>query len=261
MWFIFLLVSLLASIVGAICGIGGGVLIKPILDATGVMGVREISFLSGCTVLSMSLISVGKSLRRGDKNIELKQGTALAVGAAIGGIVGKELFQYACAMLPDTDRVGAIQAAALLAVTALTMGYTLAGDRVRTYHIDNLPVSILIGLFLGILSSFLGIGGGPINLMVLGWLFSMDMKKAAANSLYIILFSQLTSLGSTLLTRSVPEVELLYLVLMVGGGVAGGMIGGRINKGISEKQVQRLFVALMVVIMAINVYNVVRFVG
>ena len=51
-----------ASVVGAICGIGGGVIIKPLLDSFGIASVSEISFLSGCTVLSMSCYSVGKAL-------------------------------------------------------------------------------------------------------------------------------------------------------------------------------------------------------
>ena len=54
LYVIFLGVSFCASVVGAICGIGGGVLIKPLLDAFGVLSVASISFLSGCTVLSMS---------------------------------------------------------------------------------------------------------------------------------------------------------------------------------------------------------------
>lgn len=41
---IFLLVSFFSSLVGAICGIGGGVIIKPVLDATGTMSVTAISF-------------------------------------------------------------------------------------------------------------------------------------------------------------------------------------------------------------------------
>ena len=36
-----------ASTIGGICGIGGGVVIKPLLDATGVMSVSTVSFLSG----------------------------------------------------------------------------------------------------------------------------------------------------------------------------------------------------------------------
>ena len=48
------LVSFLASTAGAICGIGGGVIIKPVLDLFQMASVSTISFLSGCTVLSMS---------------------------------------------------------------------------------------------------------------------------------------------------------------------------------------------------------------
>ena len=49
---LFSVVSFLASIAGAICGIGGGVIIKPALDLLGWASVSTISFLSGCTVLS-----------------------------------------------------------------------------------------------------------------------------------------------------------------------------------------------------------------
>lgn len=38
----------------------GAVIIKPVLDAVGVMSVSSISFLSGCTVLAMSVVSVYK---------------------------------------------------------------------------------------------------------------------------------------------------------------------------------------------------------
>ena len=47
---LFFVVCFLASIVGAICGIGGGVIIKPLLDALKILDVSQISFLSGCTV-------------------------------------------------------------------------------------------------------------------------------------------------------------------------------------------------------------------
>ena len=56
-YLVFLIVCFGASIVGAICGIGGGVIIKPVLDSFGVLDVTAISFLSGCTVLSMTTYS------------------------------------------------------------------------------------------------------------------------------------------------------------------------------------------------------------
>ena len=80
---IFLGVSFFASVVGAICGIGGGVLIKPLLDAFGVLSVASISFLSGCTVLSMSCYSVIKAKKSKDSLVDMKIGTPLAIGLSL----------------------------------------------------------------------------------------------------------------------------------------------------------------------------------
>lgn len=70
MQILFLIVSFLASSAGALCGIGGGVIIKPVLDMFHLASVSSISFLSGCTVLSMSCYSVGKSLLAGEHEVK-----------------------------------------------------------------------------------------------------------------------------------------------------------------------------------------------
>ena len=93
MYFAFFLVSFLASIVGAICGIGGGVIMKPLLDATGILSVSAISFLSGCTVLSMAVVSVGSSMRNKTVCVKFAVTLPLAIGSAVGGIMGKVIFQ------------------------------------------------------------------------------------------------------------------------------------------------------------------------
>ena len=54
----YLVISFLTSLVGAICGIGGGVIIKPTLDFLALADAATISFLSGCTVLAMSAYNV-----------------------------------------------------------------------------------------------------------------------------------------------------------------------------------------------------------
>ncbi len=256
---LFVLVSFGASIIGAICGIGGGVIIKPTLDAFGVLSVATISFLSGCTVLSMSCYSVVRSKLAGDSGVDMKTGTPLAIGAAVGGIAGKMMFQYLSGMFADQDMVGAVQAACLMVITVGTLIYTVKKDKIRTQHLTNVGVCLIIGLVLGIMSSFLGIGGGPINLVVLFYFFSMDTKIAAANSLYIILFSQITSLANTLITGTVPEFEPLLLILMIVSGIGGGMAGRAINKKIDSKTVDKLFIGLMVVLILINIYNIYRF--
>ncbi len=258
---LFFVVAFLSSIVGAICGIGGGVVIKPVLDMLQMGAPATINFLSGCTVLSMSLYSVSKALRSGDSKVEMSTGTPLALGAALGGVVGKEMFSAVKAFFDGSPMVGGVQAIALGIITLGTLLYTLNKSRIKTRTTSNKLVCLVIGLLLGIMSSFLGIGGGPINLVVLGYFFSMDTKTAAANSLYIILFSQLASLIATLIS-GVPEFRILALILMVAGGIGGGFVGRKLNKKMDNRAVDKLFIGLMVLIVGICVYNAVRaFIG
>lgn len=252
---IFLVVSFMASIIGVICGIGGGVIIKPVLDLFQLGTVSTISFLSGCTVLSMTSYNLVKSMWKKEHVIETRKTLPLAVGAVIGGIAGKQIFTIIKETSKNPNRIGLIQAICLGLLTLGTLIYILNRKRIRTLKLENGILSILIGLFLGVMSSFLGIGGGPINLVVLYFFFSMDTKKAAANSLYIIFFSQLASLLTSLVTGTVPEFQPTVLLVMVIGGIGGGIVGRRINGMLSNKAVDRLLILLMAVIICICIYN------
>ena len=256
---LYFVVSLLASVAGAICGIGGGVIIKPTLDLFHLASVSTISFLSSCTVLSMSCYSVVKGMLARDSAVDLRTGTPLAIGAAVGGIAGQSLFSAVRAMFANQNTVGAVQALCLFVITCGTLIYTLRKQHIRTKEVQSVAACVLIGLALGVMSSFLGIGGGPINLVVLGFFFSMPTKTAAQNSLYIILFSQVTSLLSTLLTGNVPAFESLALVLMVTGGIGGGMLGRKLNRRMNNSAVDKLFIVLMLIIMCISLWNTYRY--
>lgn len=254
------LVCFCASIIGAICGIGGGVIIKPALDAFGIMDVSTISFLSGCTVLSMTTYSVIKSKLGGDSRIDSETGVPIALGAAVGGVIGKQLFQMVKTMSGNPEFVGAVQAVCLIAVTFGTLMYTIYKKRIKTHEIHSRVLCLVIGLLLGIMSSFLGIGGGPINLVVLYYFFSMESKTAAENSLYIILFSQIASVISSVVTHTVPAFDIGMLCLMVCGGIGGGMVGRKINKKIENETVDKLFIGLMVAMIMVNIYNIFQFI-
>lgn len=255
---IYFIISFLASVAGAICGIGGGVIIKPLLDTFRMLDVRTISFLSGCTVLAMSSYSFVVSKIKKESLVDLRIGTPLAIGSAFGGIFGKSLFQLFIQSM-NQSYVGAIQAGCLLLVTIGTLIYTIKKDEIRTRHVTNLGVCLLVGGILGILSSFLGIGGGPINLVIMFFFFSMSMKEAAQNSLYIILFSQLASLLNSIFTATVPAFSFYLLILMVMGGILGGYWGRRINKKMDNQKIDILFKNLMWIIIIINVYNLYHF--
>ncbi len=258
-YLIFLLVCFLSSAVGTVCGIGGGVIIKPVLDAFGVLDVAVISFLSGCTVLSMTTYSVVKSKIGGTSYVDKRTGIPLALGAALGGVAGKELFSWILEFCSDKNKVGAVQAVCLLIVTAGTFIYTIYKKKIRTLHVTNRILCAMIGMALGIMSSFLGIGGGPINLVVLYFFFSMQTKAAVENSLYIIFFSQIANLVTALVTGSVPEFSFGLLILMVFGGISGGVVGRALVKKIEDDTVDRLFMVLMGIIILINIYNIYKF--
>lgn len=253
------IISILSSTIGSITGIGGGVIIKPVLDMTGFLSVSVISFLSGCTVLTMSTVSLIRGTKSNVK-LNFKISTYLAIGSAFGGILGKNIFEQAKSYLGQDRLVGAIQAFILIVMTVLVFIYVIKKDRIKSYNIKNPILCIIIGLVLGLLSSFLGIGGGPINLAILYLLFSMDEKTAAKNSLYVIFFSQITSLISSFITNSVPSFSVLTLILMCIGGVSGALIGSYITSKLNSKGVQKAFLVLMAIIIIVNIYNLIKFI-
>ena len=255
------LIALLSSAVGAICGIGGGVVIKPVMDMFRIDSVAAISFLSGCTVLSMSCYTVGRAMLAGEGRVDVKTGTPLALGAALGGLAGKALFTAVKDLFQQSDMVGAVQSACLAVITLGTLAYTLCKARIHTHRLTAPAACCAVGLALGICSSFLGIGGGPINLVVLYYFFSMDTRTAAANSLYIILFSQLASLLATLIAGTIPDLQLMMLVWMIAGGIGGGIIGRACSRRMNDRAVEKLFMGLMGVIIAISLFNCFRFAG
>ena len=253
------LLCLAASTIGGICGIGGGVVIKPVLDAMGSMSVPTVSFLSGLTVLSMSLMSVWKN-RKG-RELDTRRSIPLGIGAAVGGVTGKHLFEIIRTLAAADAVVGALQAVILGLLVLGTLIYVQNKTRISPRNVTHPLASVCIGLALGVCSSFLGIGGGPMNLAVLYYFFSMDTKKAAVNSILVILLSQTASLLSVLFSGSVPAFEPLTLLAMVSAGILGGLISARLHKKLSARTTDKLFSGLLVVIIIICIYNLIRFVA
>jgi uncharacterized membrane protein YfcA len=266
---IFLLIALIPCIIGAISGIGGGIIIKPVLDmVTGSslagnfaggarLGAVEINFLSGCTVLTMSSVSLLRSRKTGVR-LEAGRGTALAVGAVVGGISGKMIFSFAV-MAAHKNTIGAIQSLLLIVMTGCVMLYMQKKESVTRKNLLFLPFCTALGLGLGLVSAFLGIGGGQINIMALSFFLSMDTKTSALHSLFVIFLSQLASFILTV-AAGIPTVPLPGLAAMICGGVSGALIGSYIVRLLRNDQIDRLFNVLMTVVIALSVYNLINFI-
>lgn len=253
------LVTFFACIIGTICGMGGGIIIKPALDAVGVMSVATITCLSGCTVIAMSCWSVGKTILKKESVIDFRNTVFLAVGAAAGGLLGKQVFNVVASLFADRNTAGGVQACLLFAATLATLIYTLNKDKIPPRVVESPIVEVIIGIFLGFLGAFLGIGGGPFNVAVMYYFFSMPTKKATQNSLLIVLFSQLASTLKMIISDGAPECDMSILVGMVILGIIGSEAGRRINKRISNRQATICLECVMVLILIINVYNIIRY--
>jgi uncharacterized membrane protein YfcA len=253
----FLFIACTASIVGAISGIGGGIIIKPVLDAFSGQGLAEINLLSGSTVLAMSLVSLLRSRGSGIA-LEPKRGTALAGGAALGGAAGKLIFSATLRFFPHAALVGIMQSLILIFLTLAVLLYLKKKKTIEVRNIRNIPFCLFIGLLLGMVSAFLGIGGGPVNIMVISYFLSMDSKTAALHSLYTIFLSQAAGFLLMFAENNIPPVHPVFVIVMIAGGIGGGLIGSRIVKVLSNDQADRLFSAVLGLVILLSAYNTIR---
>ena len=253
---IVVITAFFATILGSISGIGGGVIIKPVMDAILDLSASTISFLSGTTVLTMTIVSLLRS-RGGEVRID-RRGTFLALGGAVGGLAGKMLFSLVSGSASNPSLVSLVQNIVMVILTLSVLLYVIFKSRIRTLNVSSPVLSSLLGFLLGVLSSFLGIGGGPINIMLLSFFFSMDSKTSALTSLYIIFFSQTVSFISTLI-EGLPPFEAEMLIAMMVAAVLGATIGRTLSKKMSSHAVDVLFSWMLVGITLISIYNCVRF--
>src|SRR5690625_4814534 len=252
---LYFLIGLLASIFGAIAGIGGGVIIKPILDTFGHFDVATIGILSAVSVFSMATVSLIKASFTKIK-VKVKTSSILALSSIVGGIIGKVIFNNSISSVQNLDRISLIQSIVLSLLMFLIFIYYKNKNSIKTFKLNNTLFIFLVGIFLGMIAAFLGIGGGPFNVAILTLGFSMNAKDASINSLFIILFSQISSLITTQVTTGFGQFNLELLPYIALGGVIGGFIGSILLNKINSKNVENIFTTGVMIIMLINLFNV-----
>ena len=256
-----LAVCFLACTLGPICGIGGGVIIKPAIDALGLMSVSAASFLSGVTVLLMSLFTIGRRTRARTLRVDMRVMLPISLGAAAGGAAGKAAFSTILTALGDADLVGGTQAAVLLALTLLSVVYTVRKDALPHLRLQGVAARTVLGVASGAAWSFLGIGGGPFNLVLLVFFLSMDTATASQASLLIIAFSQTAGLLYLLVAGGIPAFPPQDLVGMAVMAILGSLAGMHVSGAIDNDARDHLYIAALVVIALICGYNLVSFLG
>lgn len=246
-------VILAATTLGAFVGLGGGVIIKPILDFIGAEPRMQVDFLSSVAVFTMSVVSTAKQIKN---KVEFKKNIVLliAIGSIAGGFLGSFCMEMLESIAPS-DTVRCIQAFVLAALLTFVCIY-VAKER-KSFNVGNNAVICIVGLSLGFIASFLGIGGGPINVAVLTLFFSMNVKESAVYSVAIIFFSQLSKLTTMFVSSGIEAYSHQWktLLFILPAAILGGIIGSGFNRKSDDKIIRSVFTAVMIFLVALNVYN------
>lgn len=249
---IYFVVIILANTIGAVSGMGGGVLIKPIFDFIGAHSVAAISFYSASAVLTMSIVSTSRQIASGRK-FNWPIVIWVSAGAVLGGILGNGLFDYLLLWFADENNVQLVQI--FLTVVTLLFAFLYTRFDWRSFHLTHMGWYFLCGLLLGFLASLLGIGGGPINVSLMMLLFSLPIKEATVYSICTIFFSQLAKIISIIFVGGLGQYDLSMLLYVIPAAVIGGWLGAQASSVLSPSLVTKVFQAVIILVLLINLYN------
>ncbi|HHV39061.1 MAG TPA: sulfite exporter TauE/SafE family protein [Tepidimicrobium sp.] len=251
---VYMLVTLLATSIGAIAGLGGGVIIKPVFDVIGFHDPQTIGAYSAFAVFTMAIVSTYKQIRNRVK-IDKKIGLFISLGSLVGGYLGDVCFEYINSNLGAGISVDRIQAGLLFIILLLILIYTLNKDKFPSYKSESAGIIFGVGFFLGIISIFLGIGGGPLNVATLTIAFSFDLKDTVVYSIITILAAQISKLGKIFLVNGIENYNLDSLVFVIVSAVLGGYLGAIINNKLEERKIEKIYIATIIALMLISIYN------
>ena len=234
LWLI--LLGFAAGILGSILGLGGGIIIVPILTFLGIPPTTAASnsLFAAFSNAVASTISYSKQ-KRIKFSLGLKLGLLSIPGAILGAIISTDV-------APDIFKI--------------LFGFVLIASAVYVFLRKNLESKekslskqvivfvISASFFAGIISAFFGIGGGIIfvPLMVVG--MGMTMKMSAPTSQMILLFSSFSGIISH---SFLGHPDFIQSGILAGGSFVGGLVGARISLEIKERYLQILIVIVILI--------------
>ena len=252
------IIIFLSCVIGAIAGIGGGVIIKPTLDTFNVFDILTINSVSSWSVFSMSIVSIITQTRKSETKLNKKIALFLAISSMLGGILGSSLFSMMTGSITNQAMVKAIQAIVLSLLLVFVIIYMNTPLKKYCWHVENPLLIMVVGLSLGLFGAFLGIGGGPINVALLMIFFGMSVKGCAIYSIITIFFGQASKLVTMAFSGGFAGMDFTLLLWLIPAAIIGGFVGSKLKVHISEKNTARLFMMSMMIIIVLNAVNIVR---
>jgi len=255
--------SLLAGFLGALTGLGGGVVVVPLLA---VVFHVDIHYAIGAALVSVIATSSGAAaayVREGYSNIRV--GMFLEMATTIGALAGAALVLYLHAS------VIAVIFGFVLIYSALAsfhedspLRQDLGPDPIATwlhmdstyptstgfesYHVRGVPMGFLLMLVAGVLSGLLGIGSGAVKVLAMDKAMKLPFKVSTTTSNFMIGVTAAAGAG-IYLSRGYIDPGLAMPVML--GVLAGSLIGARVLAG-AKVRVLRIVFALVIGSLAIE---------
>ena len=254
-------VSIFAGIFGSIVGLGGGIVVIPVL--TILLGV-DIHFAIGASIVAIIGTSSGAaSTYLKDKITNLRVGMFLELASASGAIMGAAIAAYTnsaaleaifgaillISIVPMVIKIGedvpkSPELKGLPKRLGLKGTYTETDGRVISYN-STRPVEGLAGtLVAGILSGLLGIGGGAFKVLSMDLAMKLPMKVSTTTSNFMI---GVTAAASAGIYFARGDVDPLIVAPVALGILVGAAVGARILLRSRNTTIRKAFAAVLVV--------------
>ncbi len=243
-----------AGLLGALTGIGGGVLLTPILALHFGIPIRQAIGTSLVAVITTSAASSSIHLQRHTTDIRL--GMTLELATSFGAAVTAYLVGYF-----NRNALEGLFAGFLLysAITILVRGGKVKADELAArsgdakilgngsveippYEPQRYPLGLSASLVAGALSGLLGIGGGPIKVPVMFIFMNVPLMVATATSNFMI---GVTAAASAIVYYKRGDILVEYSAPLAVGVFVGSLLGARLAPRIHTKIVVYLLVAVM----------------
>jgi uncharacterized protein len=252
-----------AGLIGSLFGLGGGILLVPLLVLVLHIPIHNAIAASLIGVIATSSATASRNVRRGFANLRL--GSTLEIATVAGAIAGGAVAGYlparalmvlfAIAMMAFAIPMARSREVAGIAaeespdgrfVARLSGSYfDPAAGREIHYGVRRFPLAMGVSGLAGMLSGLLGVGGGIIKVPVLTLYCGVPVKAAAATSNFMI---GVTAMASAFVYYGRGDILPLVSAAAVPGIVAGSRAGAALAGRINAQALRKWFAALMIIV-------------
>ncbi len=247
-----LLLGFLAGGVGALAGLGGGIIITPILAIYFGVPMHQAIGVSLMAVIATSTATSSVYVERGVSNIRL--GMTLEIATTLGAAVAAVVAGYI------DRRTLAILFSLFLLYTAGSMVKKAWGTRnaeheteIPKYEIRRYPAGLAASLLAGGFSGLLGIGGGPIKVPIMYLFMGVPLRVAAATSNFMI---GVTAATSAYIYYGRGDIPLHIAAPIVIGVFTGSLVGAKISPRVRSTYVLFLLIGVAFYLAATMIWKV-----